>query len=115
MKEQKTLISFDNVSFRDKQVLANELANILSKSADLQNELLKERPNTQDAGTIIAVILGAPAVVAVSKGIVNWLIKHREVKLTFKKGDSEFHVENISSNDLDTIINGLHSLVKDNE
>ena len=115
MENKEVLISFGNVTFRQKQFLTQDLIKYLNTSnnnTQVETKLLKEKNNTQDAGTIISMVLNAQAIVSVANGIFNWLQKNREVELSFKKGESEFQVKNISSKDLHTVINKLEGLME---
>jgi len=54
-------------------------------------------PSTMDFGASLVVLFGAPAVVAVAKGIEGWLKAHHGAKITIISGNRKAVVENITS------------------
>jgi len=45
-----------------------------------------------DLGTTVVLVLGTPAVLALAKGIADWIRKKGDPQLVIKKGDQEITV-----------------------
>jgi hypothetical protein len=82
---------------RDKQLYIQELEEFINRIEKVESSREKEDENTQDAGTILTIVLGSSAVVAVAKGVSNWLVKHRDVQLEITKGDTKMKVNNLTT------------------
>ena len=85
MDEKNLFVEFENTSVADAASMAQELRQILlDADSSVSTELIKADPNTQDLGSILAVILGAKAVVMVAKGISNYLKLRRSASIRIK-------------------------------
>lgn len=99
----------------------NEGPNIAGENViDLQKHLAAVAPNvnldrkktdnnSQDIGTILTVILAGPAVVALAKGISDWLAKQAsKPKLIIRDGQGNTIVEldNMPSKDVRALLEG---------
>ena len=77
--DDKTItLRFEDVSVAEagKKVAALR-EDLLDASTDISAEIRKEDSSTQDFGTTLVLVLGAPAVVAVAKGIADFLRRNR--------------------------------------
>jgi hypothetical protein len=59
--------------------------------------LERTRSDTQELGSAIAIILSAPAVIAVVRGITAFLQKHQSASLDIKTKDGRILLTNVTS------------------
>jgi hypothetical protein len=89
-----------------RQVLKNELEDARSPA---QVDQLRIIPDSQDLGTVIAIILGAKASVAAVKGLAKgfekWFSRPNQgrIRIRTRAGD-EIFIDNIASKDISKII-----------
>lgn len=96
MSEQTYFLSFEGVSEAEANRYAAELREaLLNASAELEIQRQRKNPLTQDLGTTLVLILGAPAVVAAVQVIGSWLQKRR-VQLRMRAGEEEVVIDSIS-------------------
>jgi hypothetical protein len=72
--------------------LAEELNEYLKDNYQVDVPIVKKDPNTQDAGSILQIILGAPALALVIKGLADWLMKRNSASITVTKDKEGFKV-----------------------
>jgi hypothetical protein len=76
--EKSFKIRFENVSLAEGGIKASRLREkLLDTSQDVQAEIEKDDPSTQDFGATLVLVLGAPAMVAIAKGIADYLRRDR--------------------------------------
>jgi hypothetical protein len=69
-------IRFENCSFGEAQTKAKELRDyVMDASQDAKVDIVKDSQTTMDFGATLILILGAPAIVAVAKGISVYLTR----------------------------------------
>jgi len=107
------VIEFPEASKPEAGNLARELKVELENSATdagvaAQVSLAKARPEAQDPGTILAVILGAKATVAIATGIALWLRRKNQgrIRLRFPDG-READISGVESRDVSKIVAAL--------
>lgn len=67
-------IRFDHLSVADASIKAQGLRQaVLEASGEAQAKIVKDDPSTMDFGATLILVLGAPAAVAVAKGISDYL------------------------------------------
>lgn len=114
MRESTYIVKFENVDQAQSQTLAADLQEIiLNQSPDIDVKRIRDDQTTQDFGATLAIVLGAPAVVALVKGLTNWLTSHDSVSITIRKrnnGEAELIAENISRKDVDTLLQKFEKL-----
>ena len=67
-------IRFENSSVSEAGRKAAELRDsLLDINSDISAEIVKDDPTTQDFGSTLVLVLGAPAVVIIARGIANYL------------------------------------------
>lgn len=104
MDQQTYIINFDNVSGREAQIYAEELRQmLLDTSPDISVDRRRDDPRTQDAGSTLVLILGAPAVVAIARAVGNWLTLRRQAGITIKTDAGEIVATNLTSKDALTL------------
>jgi len=90
-------ISFPGAVARESNQLAQELKDQLERNhPDVTVDQRREREGTQDLGTVLILILGSKAVIAVAKGIDAFLKKHQEASIKIKTPSGEVIAENIT-------------------
>jgi hypothetical protein len=84
---------------------AQELQEYLS-AKHIQSEQVKENDDTQDAGAILSIILGAGAVKIIAKGIADWLRKKPEATITLTRDKGKYQIigKGLSSDDIEKIL-----------
>lgn len=100
MDHQTYIIAFDNVSGAEASYFANELRDVLLDTIpDVEVDLRRDNPSTQDFGATLVLVLGAPAVVATAKAMGDWLILHRRSEITIKTVTGEIIGTNLTGKD----------------
>ena len=98
MSDLNCLLSFRAVSSREANELAEELRGQLERSSPgVAVSQRRERQTTQDLGTVLGVVLGAEAVVAVAKGIAAFLRAHQGASIDIKTEDGRILAKGITS------------------
>jgi hypothetical protein len=74
------VVTFKGLSMAEANQAALELrAEILDRAEadeDVRAEIEKENPDTQDFGTILVLVFGTGAAIAIAKGIQTYIAKH---------------------------------------
>jgi hypothetical protein len=97
------LIRFENCSERDANVFAEQLLKQLTQVKTEGMEIKRQRENddSQDPGTILAVILGATATVEIAKGIAEgiaaWLRSRNRASISITTKDGKREAKNLNS------------------
>jgi hypothetical protein len=100
MDQQRYTITFDNRSVAEANHWASELKEfILDAASDVRVEQQRDNSYSQDFGATLLLVLGTPAVLAVSKALGNWLALHRQVSITIKTLHGEIIGANLTSKD----------------
>lgn len=93
------VIAFTEVSPADANRYAADLAETLhSVHQNVKVTQERTRPDTQDAGTILTIVLGAASVTAVAKGIAAWLARHSGARIQIS-ADGSVLATNLDSRD----------------
>lgn len=93
-------LTFDNGSVADANRWAGELKEyILDSVTEVEVEQQRDNPYSQDLGTALSLILGAPAAVALARALGNWLTLHRQAGITIKTARGEIVGSNLTSKD----------------
>jgi hypothetical protein len=83
--EKGLIVEFEDATPAEAASMARELQQILlDADPSVSTELIREEGNAQDLGSILAVLLGAKAVVVVAKGIVDYLKLRRSASIRIK-------------------------------
>jgi hypothetical protein len=104
-------ISFPEASSAERSRLAQRLQTALVEVRGLQVSLVKERPDSQDAGTVLSVVLSAPAIVLSIKAISAWLVRNNQTSITILKPDGAVIIKNMRSEDAPKAIEALKEIV----
>jgi hypothetical protein len=102
-------ITFPDASMAEGNRLASTLADAL-RDAD-RNILVdrqRERPDTQDFGATLAVILGTAAATALAKGVAAWLARNSGVRIEIRRnGKLVLLANHLDSKDVPRIAEAL--------
>lgn len=102
-------VTFPEVSSAEGNRLATSLAEAL-KDIDptIAVDRKKERDDTQDAGTILAVLLGSASATAVSRGIAAWIARNGGARLKiWHKGKLVVDAAGLDSKDASRIAEAI--------
>lgn len=100
MDQQGYLISFDGISSAEANLYAEELRDILlDASDDVEVERKRDDPYSQDFGTTLTMVLGAPAITVIARALGNWLIMRNKAEITIKTANGEAIGKNLTSKD----------------
>lgn len=105
---KELIIRFDGCNVAEANLLAQDMSASLSEACPgVDARAQREDATTQDFGSIVAIVLGAKAVEELSKGLVNWLSRKPESKITIARKDGSVIVENLTSKDAANIADKL--------
>jgi hypothetical protein len=75
MENDAVVIKFPGVSDEEANKYAGSLADELSEISGLKAKPARERPETQDFGATLVLVLGTASVTAIALGIKSWLAR----------------------------------------
>ncbi|MGD0109456.1 MAG: hypothetical protein ABSC06_36305 [Rhodopila sp.] len=91
-------IRFDGMEAADAGRAAESLRQtLLDVDPTIQATRVRTDAEVMDFGATLAIILAAPAIVELAKGITNWLARSHSSRLTVIGPDGSTIVENISA------------------
>lgn len=94
------IVRFDKLNSADAGRAAESLRRSLQDvDPTIQARRVRSDPEAMDAGSALAVVLSAGAVVELARGIANWLARAPSSRLTVIRPDGRIIVENISARD----------------
>jgi hypothetical protein len=97
-------IEFEDVESRVAGQYARQLADaVQGTDPSIRATLAPSDPLHQELGTILGIVLGAKAVVALTKGIADWLKLRQQASITIKCKGNEVVAKNITSKDVDNL------------
>lgn len=105
---KELLVRFPDVSSAQASIWAHELSDRLSRfDRRISAETRRDDPMALDFGSTLAILLAAPATVALGKGlgegiakvIGDWLGTKQDAKLSIVRPDGSLVIENISAKD----------------
>jgi len=97
---EKIYLHLDNVTVKDGNLKAIELKNSIKRATGEDLKLIKKKQNTQDAGTILEIVLTSKAILEIAKGIGVWIGKNGGVNVSYKdSAGTEIMAKNIDSKD----------------
>lgn len=96
----KYTIRFDMLETADAGRAAESLRRALHESDQgIEARRVRIDPDAMDFGAALEIMLAAPAVVELARGIANWLARSHTSKLTIIAHDGTTIVENIGARD----------------
>lgn len=107
-------ISFPDCSAAEANRLSASLEGALANVSEIGDvQIIKNNSETQDIGTILSVVLAAPAVIAAVKAIHAWANRNNQSSLRFENSSGlKFEARNLESNDVSSVVDSLKSLTK---
>jgi hypothetical protein len=106
---QQFVIRFQDTSLAEANVLAESLRDaILDSHPDVSVKTQRDDPSLQDFGATLVLLLGAPAVVVVAKGIEQWLKRHQSASVRIEGPDGIIVAENVTGNQAVELAKLLH-------
>jgi hypothetical protein len=97
-------IEFEGVESKVAGQYARQLADaVQGTDPSVHASLSPSDPQHQELGTILGVVLGAKAVVVVSKGIADWLKARHQASITIKCRSGQVVAKNITSKEVDSL------------
>jgi hypothetical protein len=107
------IIRFDGMERPNAGQAAESLRRSLQEvDPAIQAKRIRTDSEALDFGSALAVVLAAPAVVTLAKGISNWLARSRTSKLTVIGPDGAIIAENIGAKDAITLVEKLEAHAK---
>lgn len=99
MDESPFTIKFPSASTAEANRYAADLAATLREvDRNLKVEQTRDRPDTQDFGATLVVLLGTASVTAVAQGVATWLARHSGAKIQIN-ADGSVIASNLESGD----------------
>jgi hypothetical protein len=96
--ESSYRLRLSGVSADKAQILAADLEDaLLDADPSIEVTRQQERSDAQDFGAVLAIVLGAPAVVAIAESLGAWLQRHHEVVIRIETSDGILVVENVTA------------------
>jgi len=106
------LLSFAGATADDRSRYAADLKEFLADlDPALQLERRRERPDAQDFGSTLVLVLGTTAVTALAHGVASWLRRNSGAKITVRKSTGELVAEGLDSRDAARIVEALSSVL----
>jgi len=97
--DQTFIIHFENESVADSGQKVAELRDaLLDLTPDVSIKIIKDDQSSQDFGATLVLVLGAPAVVIIAKGISDYLSRAGGT-VTIEGSNGKVVAKNIKSND----------------
>lgn len=111
VSEERYIIDFDNTPLDEAGVYAEELRNELLNigRGEIQVEKRQADPKSQDFGATLVLVLGAPAVVVLAKGIRDWLARTPNATISIRTPQGEVIATGLKSEDAASIADRLLS------
>ena len=94
------VIKFEDTSLAEANILAESLrSTILDSHSSVSVERRRDDQSAQDFGATLVLLLGPPSVVAVAKGIEQWLKRYQSAKLRIERPDgTKTIIDNVTPN-----------------
>lgn len=109
MPTHPLVITFPDASAAQGDQLAGSLAEALRDiDPNIEVARKRERPDTQDLGATLAVILAAPAVTELAKGIASWVARNSGARIEVRRnGEIVLSADHLDSKDVPRIVAAL--------
>lgn len=106
---EEIIINFDGTTASEGNILVDNLKLHLAQVAPhVSGERRRNDGTAQDMGATLVLLLGAPAVVAIAKGIADWIRMRPQSMLTIrdKAGNVIVEIKDAKSSDLRALLEG---------
>lgn len=105
MEPETLTIRFPDVDMATANKYSQDLATAIREVGDIKVERLRERPDTQDSGATLVLILGTTSVTVLAHGIAAWLRRNSGAKLELPMPDGrKTVVSGLDSSDVAAVI-----------
>jgi hypothetical protein len=105
---QEFRIDFPHASVADANRFCEDLrAQLLDADDSIRIERLRRDSSTMDFGATLAVVLGAPATVALAKALISWAQRNNRANLRVVTKDGVLVAENLQSKDAAAVVRAL--------
>jgi hypothetical protein len=103
------VITFPDASAAKRNQLAESLAEALRDlNPDIEVDRKRDRPDTQDFGATLAVVLAAPAVTELARGLASWLTRNSGARIEVRRnGEIILSGTHLDSKDVPRIVAAL--------
>jgi hypothetical protein len=99
MSESPFTLTFPGASAAEANRYASDLAAaVRDADRDVKVEQKRDRPDTQDLGMTLQIILGSASVTAIARGVSFWLARHAGARIQIEK-DGSVIASNLDSRD----------------
>jgi len=105
MTADSVIVTFPDCSIAEGNRLAGTLSDALRDvDPSIVVDRQRERPDTQDFGATLAILLGSAAATALAKGVVAWLARNSGARIEIRrKGKVVLLATHLDSNDVPRI------------
>jgi hypothetical protein len=105
--ENEFKITFPGATSAEANRYAGELRDVLRNAdRDISVEQKRERPDTQDFGATLVIILGTASVTAIAKGVQSWLARTSGARIEIS-ADGRVIAENLDSKDAAKVVEAV--------
>lgn len=103
------LIGMADVSSAEQSRLVTSLEEKMREVKGVTGAQIKrEREDSQDAGTILSIVLAGPAVIAAVKALEAWLARNNQARITIKTSDGQsIDASGLESGDVPKIVEAI--------
>ena len=106
------LLSFPHASEAERTRLVRDLKENLERIPEIHDTSIKrDSDEAMDAGAILSIVLGAPAVIAFVHAVEAWLKRRNQTSITIETADKKILVKNLRSEDSSEVVKELESLI----
>jgi len=99
MQEKTIILELETTKPQDVAYLANNLVhNLLISCPNIKVKQARLESSAQDFGSSLIIALSAPAIVALAKGLANWLSIQSSEEITIKVKNNDHEMEIIAKN-----------------
>jgi hypothetical protein len=99
-------------SMAEQSKLAMSLANKLNETNGVDARVIRDGVEAQDTGTIVSIILTAPALLAAINAIASWATRQNQSSVVIQKSDGTVIVRNMKSEDVPETIQALSKTIQ---
>jgi hypothetical protein len=104
------VVKFAGVDVRQSNAFAQSLKDAITDEApDAHVEQKRDNRENQDFGATLAIVLAGPAVVAIARGIEQWLIRQHSVSLEITTPNGKVIAKNVTARNAVEILKTVKS------
>jgi hypothetical protein len=110
--DRTLLLTVAGVTHDEGNFYANDLQDFLVDfDPNLRLEKRRERPDTQDFGSTLVLVLGTTAATALASGIASWMRRNAGARISVRKSTGELIAEGLDSRDVPRIVQALSDVL----